>query len=606
MAFKGYLAKLVGAWICSAGMFACALGWAKEHSHFMVNPETHETEAQFARRTRWWRDAKFGMFIHWGIYAVPADSTQGAAEWYFYNHTEIDPSTGKPRHLQVSEYEQFAKQFNPVQFNAKQWVAIAKAAGMKYMVITSKHHDGFCMFRTRLTPYNIVDATPYHHDPMADLARACRQQGIHFGFYYSFMDWHHPDYLPRRPWDTRPIEGANLERYVDYVKGQLRELLTQYGPISILWFDGGWEHNAQEEHSQEIVKLIRSLQPNIIINDRLNLPEDYGTPEQTIPSAPLPNGRLWETCMTINNTWGYSKNDTDFKSATQLIRDLCLIVGRGGNFLLNVGPTATGVIPQPEVDRLMAMGAWLRINGDSIYGTEAGPYRRLPFDGSCTQKGHTLYLQVFSWPSEGVLRLPGLRTPVLSAKCLTNRQNLSVTSNGDEVVISKPDNLDPAATVIALHLAGAPEVVNTVPIEKPQADGQFLLPAGDANIEGQHAQLESKGGQPNIGYWTDVHDVVGWQLMVPQAGDYRVSLVYACEPGFEGSTFRVEVKSERDEKSAVEGRIEATSGWDDFSTLTLEGTLHLPAGRVTVRVLPLSMPHGAVMNLRAIRLEPAP
>jgi alpha-L-fucosidase len=579
---------------------------AQSAPELMVNPETHETEAQFAKRTAWWRNAKFGMFIHWGIYAVPADSSQGAAEWYFYNHTTMDPATGKPRHLQVAEYERFAQQFDPVKFNAAQWVSIAKRAGMKYIVITSKHHDGFCMFRTRLTHYNIVDDTPYHHDPMNDLARACREQGLHFGFYYSFMDWHHPDYLPRRPWDTRPTEGASLDRYVDYVKGQLRELLTQYGPISVLWFDGGWEHTAQEEHSLEIVHLIRSLQPNIIINDRLNLPEDYSTPEQTIPSAPLPNGRLWETCMTINNTWGYSKNDTDFKSATQLIRDLCLIVGRGGNFLLNVGPTAEGIIPQPEVDRLLDIGAWLRVNGASIYGTQAGPFHRLPFDGSCTQKGHMLYLQVFHWPEGGDLHLPGLRTKVIEARCLLNGQRLSVTADAGGVVIGKPDRLDPAATVVALKLAGAPEVENIPIVEKPGADGHFWLPAADADIHGEHAQLESKGGQPNIGYWTDVHDTVSWRLAVPQSGDYKVRLIYACEPASEGSTFQVVAASKDAPESRLNGVVTATNGWDDFRSMELDGSLHLEAGTVTLRVIPVTMPHGAVMNLRAIELIPQP
>ncbi|CEK14413.1 alpha-L-fucosidase [Chthonomonas calidirosea] len=577
---------------------------AQSWPDLMVNPETHETKAQFAKRTAWWREAKFGMFIHWGIYAVPADSSQGAAEWYFYNHTTIDPATGKPRHLQVAEYEKFAKQFDPVKFNAEQWVSIAKRAGMRYIVITSKHHDGFCMFRTRLTSYNIVDATPYHHDPMADLARACREQGLHFGFYYSFMDWHAPDYLPRRPWDTRPTEGASLERYVEYVKGQLRELLTQYGPISVLWFDGGWEHTAQEEHALEIVQLIRSLQPNIIINDRLNLPEDYSTPEQTIPSAPLPNGRLWETCMTINNTWGYSKNDTDFKSATQLIRDLCLIVGRGGNFLLNVGPTAEGIIPQPEVDRLLAIGDWLRVNGASIYGTEAGPFRRLPFDGSCTKKGNRLYLQVFNWPQDGVLRLPDLKTRVLEARCLLNNQRLPVTAGADGVMIGKPDRLDPAATVIALKLAGAPEVENVPIVEKPGGDGRFWLPATDADIHGEHAQLETKGGQPNIGYWTDVHDTVSWLLKVPQSGDYEVRLIYACEPASAGSTFQVVVASKDAPESRLSGEVTATGGWDDFRSMALEGHLHLQAGVVTLKVIPITMPHGAVMNLRAIELIP--
>ncbi|MGC8835044.1 MAG: alpha-L-fucosidase, partial [Armatimonadota bacterium] len=200
-----------------------------------------ETREQFLARTKWWREAKFGMFIHWGIYAVPADCTdlrgnKGIAEWYMSN-----------KQMQVKDYEKFAAQFNPVKFDARKWVKTAKDAGMKYIVITSKHHDGFCMFDSKLTDYCITKATPFKRDPMKELAAECRRQGIKLGFYYSIMDWHHPDYLPRRPWEqnVRPAAGADLNRYIEYMKGQLRELLTNYGPIAILWFDGGWEHNAQ-------------------------------------------------------------------------------------------------------------------------------------------------------------------------------------------------------------------------------------------------------------------------------------------------------------------------------------------------------------------------
>jgi alpha-L-fucosidase len=336
-----------------------------------------ETPAQFAERTRWWREAKFGMFIHWGVYSVPADVTTrdghlGGAEWYFSN-----------KQLQVRDYERFAAQFNPVGFDAKRWVRTAKDAGMKYIVITSKHHDGFCMFDSQLTDYNITRATPFKRDPLKELAQECRRQGLRLGFYYSIMDWHHPDYLPRRSWegDERPANGASLDRYLDYMKGQLRELLTNYGPVGIIWFDGGWEHNAQELHSSEVNAMIRSLQPNVIINDRNHLPEDHATPEQTIPARADSPGRLWETCMTINDTWGYATNDTNWKPADELIRKLCDIAGKGGNFLLNVGPMADGEFPAAINERLAAIGRWMKINGPAIYGTTRGQLSRLPFAG---------------------------------------------------------------------------------------------------------------------------------------------------------------------------------------------------------------------------------
>ena len=220
-----------------------SLGWTLTFLVFLApaaGETRRETPEQFQARTKWWREAKFGMFIHWGIYAVPADSTdlQGhkrIAEWYFSN-----------KQVQVADYEKFASQFDPVQFDARQWVETAKNAGMKYVVITSKHHDGFSMFDTKMTDYNVVEATPWHHDPMKDLAAECGRQGLRLCFYHSVMDWHHPDYLPRRKWDTRPVDGASLDRYIEYMKGELRDLLTKYGPIGILWWDGGWEHTAEE------------------------------------------------------------------------------------------------------------------------------------------------------------------------------------------------------------------------------------------------------------------------------------------------------------------------------------------------------------------------
>src|SRR5690349_3750656 len=245
-----------------------------------------ETKQQHDQRMAWWRQARFGMFIHWGLDAVPAGQwnglkSAGAGEWIM-----------QESHIRIPEYEELADKFNPVKFDARQWVRTAKNAGMKYIVITSKHHDGFCMFDSKLTDYTIVKATPFKRDPMKELAAECKKQGIRLCFYHSIMDWHEPDYLPRRDWEkeTRPGSNANLDRYIDHMKGQLRELLTNYGPIGVIWFDGGWEHGADKHHSLEVVQMMRSIQPNLIVNDRINLPEDFSTPEQTIPANAFPNG----------------------------------------------------------------------------------------------------------------------------------------------------------------------------------------------------------------------------------------------------------------------------------------------------------------------------
>ncbi|PYV32088.1 MAG: hypothetical protein DMG22_14700, partial [Acidobacteria bacterium] len=403
-----------------------SLGWALAFLLFLAPAAAqtaHETPEQFQARTKWWREAKFGMFIHWGIYAVPADSTdlQGhkrIAEWYFSN-----------KQVQVADYEKFASQFDPVQFDARQWVETAKNAGMKYVVITSKHHDGFSMFDTKMTDYNVVEATPWHHDPMKDLAAECGRQGLRLCFYHSVMDWHHPDYLPRRKWDTRPVDGASLDRYIEYMKGELRDLLTKYGPIGILWWDGGWEHTAEEIHSAEVNSYVRSLQPQIIINDRNKLPEDYSTPEQDIPASALPGGRLWETCMTINDTWGYAKNDTNWKSVEDLTRKLIDIASKGGNFLLNVGPMPSGEFPQAIQERLARMGDWMKANGTSVYSTTQCPFRNLPFDGRCTVNGSKLYLEVFQWPATG-LTLRDLETSANAARALDGNEKLKVSITG--------------------------------------------------------------------------------------------------------------------------------------------------------------------------------
>ncbi|MGC8667133.1 MAG: alpha-L-fucosidase [Chthonomonadales bacterium] len=572
----------------------CSAGFAQDQP-VMVNPETGETPQQFLARTRWWREAKFGMFIHWGIYSVPA-SAKGGAEWYFYG-----------TRMQVKDYEKFASQFDPVKFDAAKWVRTAKDAGMKYIVITSKHHDGFCMFDTKLTDYCITKATPFKRDPMKELARECRKQGIRLCFYYSIMDWHHPDYLPRRPWeaDTRPADGADLNRYIEYMKGQLRELLTHYGPIGVLWFDGGWEHNEKELHSLEVNRMIRSIQPGILINDRNRLPEDFSTPEQTIPAGAMPNGRLWETCMTINDTWGYTRDNTNWKSTTDLVHKLIDIASKGGNFLLNVGPTDLGEFPQPIVDRLEGIGAWLKANGQAIYGTTQSPFRKLPFDGRCTRKGNILYLHVFTWP-EGGLTLEGLKTKVLSARALKSGERLAFTEEpnssgeGPSVLrIARPSELDPIATVVELRLAGPPVVdVAALGAVKPAADGSLVLKAADAAIHGQ-AQYEQGNGHDNIGFWTHPEDFVTWTVDAPTGGRYDVVLEWAAPEDNAGSRFNLGVEG----GERLHGTVEATGTWTDFKKAKI-GILSLPRGRCTFSVRVEAMPRGAVMNLKSITLVP--
>jgi alpha-L-fucosidase len=409
------------------------------------------------RRMQWFNEARFGLFIHWGVYSIPAGEWQGKTtygEW-FLEQTKMP----------VSQYEKYAAQFNPVKFDARQWVATAQNAGMRYIVITSKHHDGFGMFRSDLTDW-CIKSTPFKRDPLKELADACREAGIKLCFYYSIMDWHHPDWGKRRPWNDTARGTPDMDRYVAYLKGQLRELLTKYGPIGILWFDGEWESPWTHERGVDLYKYVRSLQPEIIVNNRVGKGRagmagmdkgqgvgDYGTPEQNVPAKGFGPGVSWESCMTMNKHWGYNKNDNNWKSTTTLIRTLVDCSSKGGNFLLNVGPTSEGLFPEASVERLAAMGQWMKVNSESIYGTRASPIEA-PTWGRCTAKDKRLFLHVFDWPSDGKLRVTGIKGPFTKAYLLADagHRPLEMTPADQGLQIAVPPKaLDAADTVIVLE-----------------------------------------------------------------------------------------------------------------------------------------------------------
>jgi len=416
-------------------------------------------------RMEWWHQARFGMFIHWGLYAVPAgewkgEKVSGIGEWIM-----------EKGQIPVSEYEPLAKQFNPVRFDAEQWVQIAKNAGMKYIVITSKHHDGFCLWDTKYTDYDVIDATPFKRDILGELAAECKKQGIRLCFYHSIMDWHHPDaqapFYPK--YNDTSKSNPNFDRYVEYyLKGQLKELVQNYGPLGILWFDGEWIKDWTRENGWDMFDYCLSLQPDIIVNNRVGngrqgmrglsksdeFAGDYGTPEQEIPATGLP-GVDWETCMTMNDTWGYKSYDNNWKSREDLLHKLVDIASKGGNFLLNVGPTAEGLIPGPSVERLAAIGEWMKVNSESIYGTTASPLGEVPW-GRCTAKPGKLYLHVFDWPANGKLEVSGLKSKVKKAYLLADEKRakmLMTRTSNEKVVITVPSQaVDPINTVIVLEI----------------------------------------------------------------------------------------------------------------------------------------------------------
>lgn len=414
------------------------------------------------QRMQWWREARFGMFIHWGVYSVPAGTYHGEqskhiGEWIMRDFN-----------IPVAEYADYAKQFDPVKFNAKEWVQIAKNAGMKYIVITAKHHDGFAMFHTHVDGYNIYDASPWKHDPIKELSEAARKAGLKFGVYYSeAQDWHHPggaaakrnaekNIDAQNHWD--PAQQGSMDDYIDKVAvPQVKELLSNYGPISVLWWDT--PVGMTPERVAKFLPLLK-LQPALITNNRLDSKHttgDYDTPEQKIPTNGLPGD--WETCMTMNSTWGYKSFDNNWKSTETILHNLIDIASKGGNYLLNVGPTSEGVIPEPSVERLKEVGAWMKVNGESIYGTTGSPFGR-PSWGRCTKKltakGGTLYLHVFDWPADGKLTVPSLEGKVKSARLLATGEKLAMNvANDGQLVISVPkDAPDKISSTIKLEVQG--------------------------------------------------------------------------------------------------------------------------------------------------------
>src|SRR5687767_12762074 len=444
-----------------------------------------ESKQEKDKRMDWWREARFGMFIHWGLYAVPAGEWKGTT-----NHAEWIRTTAQ---IPLTEYDNFLNQFNPVKFDAEEWVRMAKDAGMKYITITSKHHDGFSLWDSKYTDFDVM-STPFKRDILKELADACRKiGGVQLCFYHSIMDWYHTDYNERREWEKdRPTQGTDRKRYIAYMKNQLKELVTNYGDIGVLWFDGEWEGFWTHVDGKDLYNYVRSLKPDIIINNRVDKGRggmagmtsegdyagDFGTPEQEIPETGWP-GVDWESCMTMNNNWGYNKADKNFKSTEDLLQKLADIASKGGNFLLNIGPKADGTFPQESIDRLKAIGKWMKVNGESIYGTEASPFEHIAW-GRVTQKkvgeNTRLYLHVFDLPNFGGIALNGLENEILNASLLATGEKVPFTKKDNMISLQVPPIApandfpkNPINTVFVLDIKGRP-VVFKAPVITANAD----------------------------------------------------------------------------------------------------------------------------------------
>jgi alpha-L-fucosidase len=415
-----------------------------------------ETPTARAARLKWFREARFGLFIHWGVYAVPAGSWKGrpvSAEWIM-NRAKIP----------LAEYMPLAKQFTAAKYDPQAWAALAKEAGVKYVVLTAKHHDGFALYDSAVSDWNAVKASAAGRDLIQPLADAVRAQGLKFGLYYSqSQDWTNPGGGTGRdvPWDEAQKRSSFDEYLARIALPQVREIFERYRPSYVFW---DTEFSMTPERARPFFNLM-SQYPDLITNNRLGggVLGDTATPEQRIFTDPL--GRAFEVCMTINGSWGYNATDLRWKSAQQLIRNLSDISSKGGNYLLNVGPTADGIIPDPEIERLKAIGRWLHTNGEAIYATESGPFSRPPAWGRATQKirpngDTTLYVHVWDWPADGRILLPGVQQAARSGRLLATNANVTSALSPVGLVVTLPGAApDPDASVVVLEFSGPVTVV---------------------------------------------------------------------------------------------------------------------------------------------------
>jgi alpha-L-fucosidase len=401
-------------------------------------------DATRAQRMQWWHAAKFGMFIHFGVY-----STIARHEWVM--EEEAWP---------IGPYTQHATTFKPVPGAPRAWAKLAKQAGMKYMVLTTKHHEGFCNFDTKLTEYCAPKQGP-GRDIVREYVEAARAEGMHVGFYYSLMDWHHPDGA------KCATDEAARRRFVDYTHGLIREILTNYGKIDVLWYDVAWPLDAKGWESERMNQMVFQLQPEIIVNNRNHLEGDFSTPEQKIVAET--NGRAWESCMTLNDSWGYQRADDDWKSSRTIVRNLIQCARDGGNYLLNIGPKPDGSIPEESVRVLSEVGRWMETNGDTIYKSDHCQVRRSTY-ASFTRTGNTLYMHVHFWPGEYVA-ISGLRVKVKSARLLKTGAEVKFTQDEFQTKFTGlPEKApDYPVTTLAIECDGEPvQDTDFVRINKPR------------------------------------------------------------------------------------------------------------------------------------------
>ena len=485
-------------------------------------------------RGAWLKDSRFAMMIHWGLYSELGGQWNGKT---YYGIAEWVMNRAK---IPVAEYEQLAGRFNPTNFDAREWVQLAKDAGMRHIMVTTKHHDGFAMFKSAASSYNIVDATPFKRDPMKELAAACRAGGVRLGFYYSqAQDWHERDSFGNT-WDF-PAHGGDFQYYLKTKAiPQIEELLRGYGPLAGIWFDTPGPITPEE--SKMLVDRVHELQPQCLVNSRIgNNLGDYDTlGDQEIPRLPRPG--LWETPDTANDTWAYAKSDCNWKSPREIVERLVRVVSRGGTYMLNVGPDGTGRIPEQSARILRKVGRWVHAHEDAIEGIDPTPLGPLAW-GECTMRGNTLFLHVFHWPANGRLVVPGLKTKVKSAR-LAGGGRLAVKATADAVTITLPaSRSDTLVPVVVLELVGAVEASRDACVLNSCRN---VLETGVATLTG--CAKAAADWMEKFGDWKHAACIAGWQgagsaatweFRTVEPGDFYLDVEYTCPAEADYSEWRV-------------------------------------------------------------------
>ncbi|ASZ11056.1 alpha-L-fucosidase [Chitinophaga pendula] len=554
---------------------------------------------------KWFRNAKFGLFIHWGLYAKLGgrwkdSSYYGSGEWIM-NRAKIPAET----------YARIADDFNPTGFNASEWASLAKDAGVKYLVITAKHHEGFSMYDSKVSDFNIVRASPYAKDPLKALAEACRQKGVQFGCYYSqFQDWHEPNGGGNR-WDFDDKKKNYRQYYQDKAIPQLKELLTNYGPLGIIWFDtpGG----LSKEETKQMIDSLRLLQPNCLFSSRvghgLGDYKDFGDSE--VPTAPITGA--WESIYTHNDSWGYISHDLNFKSPTTIIRLLANVASKRGNLMLNVGPDGNGQWPHQSREYLLETGKWLKKYGESIYNTTYGLIPAQPW-GVTTSGLQCLYLHVWQMPTHHKLIVPYMQAKVTAVRWLDTNVALPYRQRNDELEIQLPPDLpDARSSVIKLEYKGvqpdsSAATTRTVSQQYKAAEIPVVAAEYSGNTQSKvftfsHYYGDWKHEQCLVNM-KDSMDALSFSLLVQEAGDYSVVLDYACPPAAAGREGVVEIAGQQLSFLSL-----PTGEYDTHAPLLFIqhriGVIRLPAkGKYTLRIKPAKTGRKELFRLRSVVLEP--